>query len=249
LGIDSSEGLTRGGGHRARRGAGGALGLPPRSGGQPDVLVLEGEPGIGKGTLWRRGLGVPGERGYRVSACGARQRGQTLPRTSGPFTVATTKPGDLQALLRADDGTRTHDLLHGKCQRPVAPVRARSLKPPVCRSFRAGERTEPNPSERRTLPSLPREPECRIRTRRASLHPLAPFTDGPGAQTRGSHTPRHVFASERLRTGANPHQVQESLGHKHLDPTRRFSHVTAHGLRSAVKRLRRSEPRAASKRR
>jgi site-specific recombinase XerD len=61
--------------------------------------------------------------------------------------------------------------------------------------------------------------------------------------------PRHVFASERLRTGANLHQVQESLGHKHLDPTRGFTHVTAHGLRSAVKRLRRSEPRAASKRR
>jgi hypothetical protein len=36
-------------------------------------------------------------------------------------------------LREADDGTRTHDLLHGKCERPFAPVRVRSLKPPVCR--------------------------------------------------------------------------------------------------------------------
>ena len=28
--------------------------------------------------------------------------------------------------LGADDGTRTHDLLHGKCERAFAPVRARS---------------------------------------------------------------------------------------------------------------------------
>jgi hypothetical protein len=46
--------------------------------------------------------------------CRAPQRGRTLPRTSGPFTVRTTKPADLQGLLRADEGTRTLDLLHGK---------------------------------------------------------------------------------------------------------------------------------------
>jgi hypothetical protein len=32
--------------------------------------------------------------------------------------------------LEADDGTRTHDLLHGKCEQPFAPVRDRSLKRP-----------------------------------------------------------------------------------------------------------------------
>src|SRR6266511_2508200 len=39
-------------------------------------------------------------------------------------------PGDstccFAGTFRADDGTRTHDLLHGKCERAFAPVRARS---------------------------------------------------------------------------------------------------------------------------
>jgi site-specific recombinase XerD len=52
------------------------------------------------------------------------------------------------------------------------------------------------------------------------------------------HTLRHVFASELLRAGANLRQVQELLGHKHLDSTQRYTRVTAHELRGAIKRLR-----------
>jgi hypothetical protein len=51
------------------------------------------------------------------------------------------------------------------------------------------------------------------------------------------HTLRHVFASELLRAGANLRQIQELLGHKHLDATQRDTRVTAHELRGAVKRL------------
>jgi hypothetical protein len=57
------------------------------------------------------------------------------------------------------------------------------------------------------------------------------------------HTLRHVFASELLRSGANLRQIQELLGHKHLDSTQRYTRVNAHELRGAVKRLR--FPRAA----
>jgi site-specific recombinase XerD len=52
------------------------------------------------------------------------------------------------------------------------------------------------------------------------------------------HTLRHVFASELLRSGANLRQIQELLGHKHLDSTQRYTHITAHELRGAIKRLR-----------
>ena len=52
------------------------------------------------------------------------------------------------------------------------------------------------------------------------------------------HSLRHVFASELLRAGANLRQIQELLGHKHLDSTQRYTRVNAHELRGAVKRLR-----------
>jgi site-specific recombinase XerD len=45
-----------------------------------------------------------------------------------------------------------------------------------------------------------------------------------------------LFASELLRAGANLRQIKEPLGHKHLDVTQRYTHVTAHELRGAVKR-------------
>jgi site-specific recombinase XerD len=52
------------------------------------------------------------------------------------------------------------------------------------------------------------------------------------------HTLRHVFASELLHAGANLRQIQELLGHKHLDSTQRYTRVNAHQLRGAIKRLR-----------
>jgi site-specific recombinase XerD len=40
-----------------------------------------------------------------------------------------------------------------------------------------------------------------------------------------------------MRAGANLLQIHELLGHKHLDSRQRYTRVTAHELRSAVKRL------------
>jgi hypothetical protein len=62
---------------------------------------------------------------------------------------------DVQALLRADEGTRTLDLLHGKGWRAFAPVRVSSLNPSISGGFGSGKRTAANPSERRLQPLQP----------------------------------------------------------------------------------------------
>lgn len=66
------------------------------------------------------------------------------------------------------------------------------------------------------------------------------YAHAAGVNTRKRITPhplRHVFASELLHAGANLRQIQDLLGHKHLDSTQRYTRVTAHELRGVVKRL------------
>ena len=66
------------------------------------------------------------------------------------------------------------------------------------------------------------------------------YADAAGVNKRKRvtpHTLRHVFAAELLHAGANLRQIQELLGHRHLDSTQRYTRVTAHQLRGAIRRL------------
>jgi site-specific recombinase XerD len=73
------------------------------------------------------------------------------------------------------------------------------------------------------------------------------YTDAAGVAKRKRitpHTLRHVVATELLSAGANLREIQELLGHKHLDSTQRYTRVNAHELRGAIKQLTWAQPAA-----
>jgi hypothetical protein len=114
--------------------------------------------------------------------CARRSLESRLWDTNGTHVAMTAnKNPRFPGVLEADDGTRTHDLLHGKCERPFAPVRTRSVKRLDCGTFPRIERTRPHPSERRTLPFLPRK-----RTHRASGTVSSAACRSEAARTRSS---------------------------------------------------------------
>jgi site-specific recombinase XerD len=83
--------------------------------------------------------------------------------------------------------------------------------------------------------------QCRRLTQTIMTATFVRYAEAAGVRERKRvtpHTLRHVFASELLHAGANLRQIQELLGHKHLDSTQRYTRVNAHELRGAVKRLR-----------
>ena len=104
--------------------------------------------------------------------------------SSGTHVVSIqNKNPRFTGVLEADEGTRTFDLLHGKCERPFAPVRSRSLKRPVCRAFRTSERTRANA-----------EP-CH------SCHGLTGRCMSPARTKGAANIPRHARARTEDRVG------------------------------------------------
>src|SRR5438045_1909836 len=95
-------------------------------GGSLRALVLEGEAGIGKTTLWREGLRLAEERDYRVLACAAASAEAHLPFSAladllGPVleSVLDELPGprrralEIALLLRDPEGPPQDELAVG----------------------------------------------------------------------------------------------------------------------------------------
>ncbi|HEX7255386.1 MAG TPA: tyrosine-type recombinase/integrase [Gaiellaceae bacterium] len=64
--------------------------------------------------------------------------------------------------------------------------------------------------------------------------PLASSSKRRAAST----SPSSAAASALYASQRGLRQIQELLGHKHLDSTQRYTRVNAHELRGAIKRLR-----------
>src|SRR3990172_2959802 len=75
---------------------------------RPATLQVRPDPADHTGLKWAQTRRIRSSRKSRASSPPKQK-----PRLSGAF-------------FKADDGTRTHDLLHGKCARPFAAVRGRS---------------------------------------------------------------------------------------------------------------------------
>jgi hypothetical protein len=113
-----------------------------------DVMHCKRRSSVMRGITPRVG-GVDHLGGRAIDQTG-RKRGEKPSGRAAPHKENPRFTG----VSEADEGTRTLDLLHGKCERPFASVRAGSLKPADCRVSRPSERTRANPSERRNLAIL-----------------------------------------------------------------------------------------------
>src|SRR5262245_56333096 len=62
------------------------------------ALVLEGDPGIGKTTVWRRGIDAASDQGYRVLSCRAAATEARLSFAALGDLLATVEPAAFDSL-------------------------------------------------------------------------------------------------------------------------------------------------------
>ena len=191
----------------------------------PDVLTM-GElerllAATGRDDVWERHF--PGKPRARPAA--ARADGLRRPAAE---RAARARLGRRRPLAPAPAGPQGEG-------RPAAddpdPPGARAALRRVLRDARAAHRAGASSSASRATGS----------TTPSSARLFRHYVEASGVNERKRvtpHTLRHVFATELLHAGANLRQIQELLGHKHLDSTQRYTRVNAHELRGAIKRLR-----------
>jgi integrase/recombinase XerC len=150
---------------------------------------------------------------------------------------AGLRVGELAGLTRSrlDERRRLVRVLGKGSRERVVPLGARALD--SLRAYWAASGREPGPSEPLLLgrgggPITTRTLERDIRGLLARL--------GPNVASH-PHALRHSFASHLLDRGADLRAVQELLGHRNLQTTQIYTHVTRRRLKAAYER---SHPRA-----
>ena len=150
---------------------------------------------------------------------------------------AGLRVGELSGLTRGrvDEKRRLVRVLGKGSRERVVPIGDRALQ--ALRRYWAAAGAEPTPEEpvvfgRGRAPATTRTLERDIRTLLGRL--------GPNVASH-PHALRHSFASHLLERGADLRAVQELLGHRNLQTTQIYTHVTRRRLKAAYER---AHPRA-----
>ena len=107
------------------------------------ALVLEGDPGIGKTTVWRRGIARAEDLGHRVLSCRAAQAEARLSFTALGDLLAPIEAAAFRAL--PDPQRRALDAARSCAQGSTAPHPARGRSGPAwCRSSADSPRAAPS---------------------------------------------------------------------------------------------------------
>jgi hypothetical protein len=203
----------------------------------PAALLLEGDPGIGKTTVWKEALAEAGNRGFRVLSCGPAEVERDLAfaalgdllepalETMLPSLPAPQRRALDIALLRAEAGARGPD------QRAVsvatnAAIRSLSVSSPVLLAIDDVQWLDPASARvlEFAIRRLEQEPICVLVTQRPNNEPGTPLALDRSLTERFDRlrlSPLGPEALDRL--------LRERLGAAFLRPTLLQLHRTSGG--------------------